>query len=93
MLVGVTGFGRVWRYRLGKQHHENRRFGQPVYYNTTGVSVRGNVRQRPEICGYARYDAVGGFDPNHISRMVNRVLTAQNRPSGWDPTNSSSNES
>jgi hypothetical protein len=86
MLVGVTGFGSVWRHRLGKQHHENRRFAQPVYYNTTGVEVRGSVRQRPEICGYARFDAVGGFDPNHISRMVNRVFDCA-EPSVWMGSN------
>lgn len=82
MLVGVTGFGSVWRHRLGKQPHANRRFAQPVYYNTTGVTVRSNVRQRPQICGYARFDAVGGFDPNHISRMVNRVFECA-EPSLW----------
>ena len=86
MLVGVTGFGRVWRNRLGKQPYENRRFAQPVYYNTTGVVVRGNVRQRPKICGYARFEAVGGFDPNHISRMVNRVFDCA-EPSLWMGSN------
>lgn len=74
MLVAVTGFGSVWRHRPGKPPHERRRFAQPVYYNTTGVVVRSDVRQRPQICGYARFDAVGGFDPNHISRMINRVF-------------------
>lgn len=86
MLVGVTGFGSVWRNRLGKQPQENRRSAQPVYYNTTGVVLRGNVRQRPKICGYARFDAVGGFDPNHISRMVNRVFDCA-EPSLWKGCN------
>jgi len=86
MLVGVTGFGSVWRHRMGKPAHHNRRFAQPVYYNTTGVEVRGNVRQRPEICGYARFDAVGGFDPSHISRMVNRVFDCA-EPSVWMGSN------
>lgn len=74
MLVGVTGFGSVWRHRLGKQPVQSRRFVLPVYYNTTGVVVNGCVRQRPQVCGYARFDAVGGFDPNHPSRMINRVF-------------------
>lgn len=74
MLVAVTGFGSVWRHRLAKQTHENNLFVQPVYYNTTGVEVNGSVRQRPQICGYARFDAVGGFDPNHLSNMINRVF-------------------
>jgi len=74
VLVAVTGFGSVWRHRLGKQTLENGRVVQPVYYNTTGVEVNGSVRQRPQICGYARFDAVGGFDPNHLSSMINRVF-------------------
>ena len=82
MLVAVTGFGSVWRYRLGKQQHENGRFAQPVYYNTTGVVVNGIVRQRQRICGYARFDVVGGFDPNHPSRMIHRVFECA-EPSVW----------
>jgi len=82
VLVAVTGFGSVWRRRLGKQTHENGRFDQPVYYNTTGVVVNGHVRQRPQICGYARFHTVGGFDPNHFSRMINRVFECE-EPSVW----------
>ena len=82
MLVAVTGFGSVWRHRPGKQTHENGRFDQPVYYNTTGVVVNGHARQRPQICGYARFHAVGGFDPNHFSRMINRVFECE-EPSVW----------
>lgn len=82
MLVAVTEFGSVWRHRLGKCTHDSRRFPQPVYYNTTGVVVKGSVRQRPRICGYARYDAIGGFDPNHLSRMFNRVFECE-EPSVW----------
>src|SRR5258708_32088418 len=58
------------------------RFAQPVYYNTTGVVVNGNLRQRAQICGYARFDAIGGFDPNHLSRMINRVFECA-EPSVW----------
>ncbi len=82
MIVGVTGFGSVWRHRLGKQTHEGARFAQPVYYNTTGVVVNGKLHQRPQVCGYARFDAVGGFDPNHPSRMINRVFECA-EPSVW----------
>lgn len=81
MLVAVTGFGSVWRHRLGKKD-ERGRFAQPVYYNTTGVPVKGKIRQRPEICGYARFDRVGGFDPNHLSRMMDRVFECA-EPSVW----------
>ncbi len=58
------------------------RFGQPVYYNTTGVAVNGTVRQRPQILGYARFDACGGFDSNHPSRMMGRVFECA-EPSVW----------
>ena len=82
MLVAVTGFGSVWRHRLGKQMHGSGHFAQPVYYNTTGVVVNRNVRQRPQICGYARFDVVGGFDPNHLSKMIDRVFECA-EPSVW----------
>ena len=74
MLVGVTGFGSVWRHRLAKQPDQSRRFVLPVYYNTTGIVVNGRVRQRPKVCGYARFDSVGGFDPNRPSGMIHRVF-------------------
>jgi hypothetical protein len=67
------GFGSVWRHRLGKDDARSRAT-RPVYYNTTGVFVHGNLRQRPQICGYARFDTIGGFDPNHPSRMIGRVF-------------------
>ena len=72
MLVAITGFGSVWRHRPGKLIGE--RFLKPVYYNTTGVVVNGRVRQRPQVCGYARFDPVGSFDPNRPSRMIHRVF-------------------
>ena len=79
------GFGSVWRHRLGRT--ENRgRFAQPVYYNTTGITVNGNVRQRPQICGYARFDVVGGFDPNHPSKMIGRVFDCA-EPTVWMGSN------
>jgi hypothetical protein len=72
----------MWRSRPGKQQHENGHFPQPVYYNTTGVVVNGIVRQRPKICGYARFDVVGGFDPNRPPRMIHRVFECA-EPSVW----------
>jgi hypothetical protein len=82
VLVAVTGFGRVWRHRLGTKRNDGRCFVRAVYYNTTGVVVDGHVRQRPRICGYARFDTVGGFNPNCPSRMVNRVFECP-EPSPW----------
>jgi hypothetical protein len=57
-----------------------------VYYNTTGVLVHGNVRQRPRISGYARFDTIGGFDPNHPSRMIGRVFECA-EPTVWMGSN------
>jgi len=81
MRVVVTGFGSVWRHRLGTSDAGDHLTG-PVYYNTTGVLVSGNVRQRQRICGYARFDTIGGFDPNHPSRMIGRVFQCA-APSVW----------
>ena len=85
MRVGVMGFGSVWRNRLGKCDARGRPT-RPVYYNTTGVLVHGNVRQRPQICGYARFDTIGGFDPNHPSRMIGRVFECA-EPTVWMGSN------
>jgi hypothetical protein len=83
--VAVVGFGSVWRNRFGKCDPRGRPT-RPVYYNTTGVLVHGNVRQRPQICGYARFDTVGGFDPNHPSRMIGRVFECA-EPTVWMGSN------
>jgi hypothetical protein len=82
VLVAVTGFGRTWRQRLRKDTHERGGFEQAVYYNTTGVVVKSKVRQRPQVCGYARFDAIGGFNPNHPARMIDRVFECA-EPSVW----------
>jgi hypothetical protein len=83
--VTVVGFGSVWRNRFGKCDPRGRP-ARPVYYNTTGVLVHGNVRQRPQICGYARFDTVGGFDPNHPSKMIGRVFECA-EPTVWMGSN------
>ncbi len=80
MLVSVTGFGSVWRQRL--ERIGSGRLCPAVYYNTTGVMVKSCLRQRPQICGYARFDAIGGFDPNYPSKMIGRVFECA-EPSVW----------
>jgi len=75
------GFGSVWRHRLGKCYETGCPTGA-VYYNTTGITVNGQIRQRPQICGYARFDTIGGFDPNRLSRMRGRVFECA-EPSVW----------
>jgi hypothetical protein len=78
--VTVTDFGSVWRHRLGK--HDAGHLGRAVYFNTTGIVVNRKVRQRPQICGYTRFDTIGGFDPHHPSRMIGRTFECA-EPSIW----------
>mgnify|MGYP005828740395 CR=1 FL=1 len=66
MLVAVASFGSVWCWRFGKNQDDPYRFGRVAYFNTTGVQVGNEVRQRPKITGYACFNGCGGFDPNHL---------------------------
>lgn len=86
MLVAVTGFGSVWRWRCGKDKADPYRFGCAAYFNTTGVQVGNEIRQRPKITGYARFNARGGFDPNRLSRMIDRVFECA-EPCVWQGAN------
>ena len=82
----VTGLGSVWRWRLRKASGYPHSLTDTAYYNTTGVSVSGITRQRPKIIGYARFNGIGGFDPNHPSRMINRVFECAD-PCVWQGQN------
>lgn len=86
MLVSVTGFGSVWRWRLRKAQGHPQRLAETAYYNTTGVDISGRVRQRPKIVGYSRFNGAGGFDPNHPARMINRVFECGD-PCVWQGQN------
>ena len=87
MLVTVNGFGSVWERRSGKDPADPKRFARAAYYNTTGVIVNGKVRYRWRIGGKIRFNSIGGFNPHHPSRGLNRVFEcgeAQQRPGGWN---------
>jgi hypothetical protein len=86
VLVAVTGFGSVWRWRFGKDQSDPRRFGRAAYFNTTGVQVGNEIRQRPKITGYARFIGRGGFDPNRLSGMIGRVFECA-EPCVWQGAN------
>jgi hypothetical protein len=86
VFVAVTGFGSVWRRKVGKEHCSSTSFAGPVYYNTSGIIVKGMLRQRPKICGYLRFDTIGGFDPHHPLRMIHRVFECAD-PSIWNGCN------
>lgn len=86
MLVTITGFGSVWRRRIGKDPNDARRFTRAAYFNTTGVPVNGKIRTRPKIVGHVRFNGVGGFDPNYPLRMVNSVFECAD-PCIWESQN------
>jgi hypothetical protein len=86
MLVTITGFGSVWRRRVGKDPSDPRRFARAAYFNTTGVPVNGTIRTRPKILGHVRFNGVGGFDPNYPLRMVNSVFECAG-PCVWEGQN------
>lgn len=86
MLVTITGFGSVWRRRFGKDENDPRRFARAVYFNTTGVPVKGRVRTRPKIVGHVRFNGIGGFDPNHPLAMINSVFECA-EPCVWQGQN------
>jgi hypothetical protein len=80
--VCILGFGSVWRGRRAKGSDDPRRFARAAYYNTTGVTVDGKLRTRPQIKGHVRFNGVGGFNPNDPARMVGRVFECE-QPSVW----------
>jgi hypothetical protein len=86
MLVAVTGFASIWRTRFRKDTDDEERFARGAYFNTTGVTVNGSLRQRPGILGYVRFDGAGGFNPNFPSRMVNSVFECA-APGVWNGAN------
>lgn len=86
MLVTVTGFGSVWRHRWGKDPSDPKRYAQAAYFNTTGVPVNGTVRTRPKIVGHARFNGVGGFNPNRPLQMINCVFECA-EPCIWQGQN------
>jgi hypothetical protein len=86
MLVTITGFGSVWRRRLGREQGDRQRLARTAYFNTTGVQVNGKIRTRPKIVGHVRFNGVGGFDPNHPLSMINMVFECA-EPCVWQGQN------
>lgn len=86
MLVTITGFGSVWRRRIGKDRNNRKLLAHSAYFNTTGVLVNGAIRSRPKIAGHVRFNGVGGFDPNAPLRMLNNVFECA-EPCVWQEQN------
>ena len=74
MLVSVLGFGSIWRVRSRQVSTASGTRVSNAYYNSTGVTIHGCIRQRPAISGYLRFNGDSGFDPNHPSQALERVF-------------------
>ena len=62
------------------------RIAETAYYNTTGVLVGNELRNRPCIYGVARFNGNSGFRPDCIHRMVHKVFECE-PPCVWDGHN------
>jgi len=74
MIIGLEGFGSVWSLRLGST------LARTAFYNTTGITTDGKLRHRTRVFGQLRFNAVGGFNPDHIERNIGRVFEAGDLP-------------
>jgi hypothetical protein len=74
MLVGVTGFGSVWRRRVHGDASDPERFARAAYFNTTGVIANGKIVRHRRIAGHARFNSAGGFNANYPNRMIGKVF-------------------
>jgi hypothetical protein len=86
MLVGVTGFGSVWRRRVRDDASDPKRFARAAYFNTTGVMVKGKIVRHRTIAGHVRFNGAGGFDSNYPNRMVGKVFECD-EPCIWNGQN------
>lgn len=78
MLISVLGFGSIWTRREAKS--------AVAYYNTTGVLVGNKLRNRPSVYGVARFNAAGGFRPDRMHQMVEKVFDCE-APCVWNSHN------
>ena len=86
MLVAVTGFGSVWRRRFGKNQDDPLSLWPRRLLQHNRRTIGNEIRQRPKITGYARFNGCGGFDPNRLSSMIGRVFECA-EPCVWQGAN------
>jgi len=88
MLVSILGFGSIWTRRVARSVHHAGRFGASgiAYYNTTGVLVGDKLRNRPCTYGVARFNGSGGFRPDCVHQMMQRVFECE-PPCTWNGHN------
>lgn len=71
MIIGLEGFGSVWSTRVGARRERT------AFYNTTGIVVDGRLRHRSRLFGQIRFNAIGGFNPQHIEANIGRVFESR----------------
>ncbi len=76
MIIGVEGFGSVWSTRVGARRD------RMAFYNTTGITLDGRLRHRSRLFGQIRFNAIGGFNPQHIEVHIGRVFHSAGFPDG-----------
>jgi hypothetical protein len=86
MLVGIAGFGSVWRVRFHNDLDDPERFRRAAYFNTTGVAVHDRTVRHRKIAGHARFNGTGGFDAHHPSQMIGKVFECDG-PQIWNGQN------
>ena len=68
MIVGLEGFGSLWSVRNGPKPERT------ACYNTTGIVTDGKLRHRSRVFGQLRFNAIGGFNLQHIEGNIGRVF-------------------
>src|SRR5215471_4275712 len=71
MRVTIEGFGSMWSMRSRPDPREPGK-EQIAFYNTTGVTLNGNIKHRSRIFGQLRLNAAGGFIAKGIERKLDR---------------------
>ena len=79
MIIGLEGFGNVWSTRNGAVTERT------AFYNTTGIVLDGKLRHRSRVFGQVRFNAIGGFNPQHIEANIGRVFESAGFRDGSSP--------
>lgn len=86
MLIGISGFGSVWRRRITGGDSGSSHSVRAAYFNTTGIMANGKTVRHRKIAGHLRFNGAGGFKPNYPSRMIGKVFEC-NEPCVWNGQN------
>jgi hypothetical protein len=84
-LVTLVDFGSIWETRR-RTIHSAQNVGRTAFFNTTGLSVNGQIRYRWKFGGKVRWNSGSAFDPHLPNRSLNKVWECQTPticPRGW----------